>query len=221
MAVGDVGRLTRDRTWTRLARATDLGITIDVEASTTPVNHDFSSAKGAQVRAGLSGNGLDVIPGVLPGSFGIHVEFQSAAAFMIQARQCVDYMIVNQLSLEQEIWRRYSTSANWNKDWLMITEVTVSARHLLAVSLGKSGEAGISLGVTATQPDIGAADATARVAYQSQKVGTWLTLASGPLMFRTVGVVGGRFGAASVGDPLYHLSEPEDAQRQIGELLSL
>ena len=218
MSVGDVGLLHDDRTWTKLLRLADLGVNTTAEPEPAPaLTYSDVGGKTTRVAARMSGSGPAEIPGIPEGQFGIHAQFDEAAAFVFEAADCLVTRLAGVYDAEEQLKLLYATSARWQTNWVYVAEVLTAEKFFLAVSQGSHGEVSIALGADATSASIGSLKASAQIGVRTDTVQSFYSASRTPVMYRARSLRRRHFGNASFQDSISRMSEEEVSERLIFE----
>ncbi len=197
MAVGDIGVIAADNSWSPLLRLRDLGVDFGVERGSTRMNYDHMAGRGVESRVGVGGSPTGPA-NVSRGNSGLELSFSEGAGFALQAQDCRTLRIDNIQALADEILRRRRLAQLWEKRWQVVVEVTEAQSYFLAVAQADGASITVDLGSVVPGTGLRVAASTSRVAVQNSAQ-AWLALNKGALMFRSIGVKTQVLGGHGIG----------------------
>ncbi|MEZ5038399.1 MAG: caspase family protein [Saprospiraceae bacterium] len=158
--LGDIGIL-QGHHFEYIDNLANLGISFKVRESDQVGQLDFVSDKQARITTKLAGEAAPEGIGLSKADAGFQVSFKAEKAVLIKVNEAKTLVIENQITLGQEIERRYQLSGNgvkWEKEWVVVTEVIQGASGTIIVSEDKEAEIKVKANVAIGQGELNLAD---------------------------------------------------------------
>jgi hypothetical protein len=208
MHLGDVG-IVEDGGWTKKSTLASVGIPFTKEPSGTPVNYDYCSGDGAEVRLKVSGAG-----GLLPGKLCLDVRFARAGACLLKAHDVVVTRVGDLEAVDQRIIESFKRKV-WQRQWTVITEIAWGGPSATIISNSKTGTAMVDLGVQADLQGLpmGRLSVAPQLAWHSGLAASFLAKEPAALLWRGRQIVG-RFRAARLRGDGLEVSDSSPAQEE-------
>jgi len=132
IALGDIGKMD-DNVFTKISNLSDLGISFETQQDDTPSDIEHNSQGAVSVSFKAAGSAAP--PGSSLGEVdaGISVSFSKENAILFKANGTTSPSIKNQISLGQEILKRYD-AGDWDKSWVVVTEVVNANSATILIS---------------------------------------------------------------------------------------
>jgi hypothetical protein len=140
LSLGDVG-VVRDNVFTRLTTLGNLGISFKIRDDATAEDIRYVSSGCVSITFKAAGTAPAPGSGLTQAQAGVSIDFTRKKAVVFEALGCVSPSIDDQLSVGQQILSRYP--ANWNKDWVAVTELVVAKS--VTVLISDQGKASLEL----------------------------------------------------------------------------
>ncbi len=215
LRLGDVGLLKRDR-FEFITSLTNLGISFSTRDGGEEANYQYVSANGANIDINADGEAAGVGSALVKSSAKASITFKRANAVVFVAKGCKTTFIDQQDVLGKKILERFQTG-DWQKDYVIITEVVSAESGTVFVSSSADGKVELSAESKLGPSGLSLADASAGLQVaRSSGVATQIVASKNltPL-FRASGLRHRLFGGTSFGTR----SESVDAQPKEPELL--
>jgi hypothetical protein len=165
LKVGDIGIL-RQNLFRRIGGLEDCKISFEVRADTSPTS--LSHVSDGKVTINFKPEGALSLPNSVLKQIqaGFTIEFSNENAIVFEANGCLNPSIQDQITLGQKIIDLY-IKGQWNKDWVVITELvkTDSATVLISAAKEAKIEISVSGSISATNINLGDASANMKIEY--------------------------------------------------------
>lgn len=130
--LGDIGKMVKG-TFVRISNLENKNIHFEIELDETKMDLDYSSKGSVSVSSKASGTVPSIGSVLKEAEAGISVEFNRENAILFKAKGTLSHAIEDQIKLGDEILKRYN-SGDWNKDWIVVTEVVVADSATILIS---------------------------------------------------------------------------------------
>jgi len=177
--LGDYGAL-EDNIFIRFGNITDMGINFG-ERKDNRKDQKFFASKGS-TELKFNGAGSAPAAGTVNVKASLEVDFSSDRSVFFNAADCEYSIINNKSALGDEVMRRYKNQ-QWNRGWVVVTDIITAGATTLAVS--GSSSSSIVFEATGNVPNINLADGSVGLTIKTAKnVGYQVVSAPGlvPLM---------------------------------------
>ena len=144
LSLGDIGMFNNDRIFVPVGKITEQGIDFSADYSPAVTEFSHQSAADFDFHVKLAG-AIDAFTPNLPlGSAGIGMRFTGEGALFFQLAGVTHERIGDQITLARDLLRR-ANNEEWDKDWVVVTEVMRAQTAVILVSESNDGTAELTV----------------------------------------------------------------------------
>jgi hypothetical protein len=157
MDLGDVGVLDPGG-WTKLMTLRDLGASYTIEEVGATSDIEYASEGGVEILAGTGQVGVQLTQGQAAGHTYLTYKFHRAGSFVWRASGVATRRITDLAAVQERVLGLYA-AGQWQRQWILVTEVTVGGPVLILVAAEKDTEVevGVKVGLESTAVNVSAA----------------------------------------------------------------
>ncbi|WGQ09945.1 hypothetical protein QG516_25880 [Pedobacter gandavensis] len=196
LEIGMIGKLDGSGVFTVYSSLKAEGITPEIKADPSASDLDYTSSDKVSIGIKLSGSAPTVGSALTAADAGFEIKFTGEEGVVFKISGYKTLQIVNLKEIESQIKEKYQNS-NWDKNWLVVTELIQADAATIIISNSKNGSLDLKAKAGVAAGDLKLTDAALglSVARESGSTLKFLTQNGLTPLYNVMGLVHPLFGS--------------------------
>lgn len=192
LKLGDIGVINKNE-FTKISSLENEGIPFKINPDTSKMDLDFVSEGGVSITTKLSGSAKLPNSNLMEVDAGFSIDFKGKNATLFKLKGTLSPQISDKIALGEEVVKRYK-KGDWNKDWVIVTELVQAESSTIIVSNSKDSKIELKANADLGTDKVEITDASAQfsIAFDRDVSLKFITEENLTPLFKAMGVKGMR-----------------------------